>query len=202
MNEVRRENKRLKEKLVSVSESKRKSVEENAQSQTLLQSYKEANSKLFEEMQSNQALQGQLDAMNANFKKLQAQYVQVKEEHDQLKRSRKEEDKIKRLPLTKPTDLHSKKESVLVTIPRNTADVPKPSSIKPFEPSPNLRNPFSTSKPLSTSSGVPLRKGPVDSKSSNTEMAAKRQIESASKAPLTSPPKTPFNLSAKKRIQL
>ena len=201
MNDLKRENKRLKEKLVSVSEAKRRSSEEDAQSQSLLQSYKDANAKLFEERQSSQTLQSQLDAMNLNFKKLQAQYLQVKEEHDQLKRIRKEEDNLRRFPLARPDSSDTRRDTVLVSVPRNTADVPKPSSIKPFHSPSNLRNPFSQGSSPPATAGPLLRRGKVDEllKPENAAMPSK---ELNKKALMTSPSKAPFNLSTKKSIKL
>ena len=189
LNDLKRENKRIKDKLVSVSEAKRKSSEENAQTQTLLQSYKDANARLFEERQGNQTLQSQLDAMNVNFKKLQTQYLQVKEEHDQLKKMRKEEDKLRRFPVAKPeVSMESRRERMMVSVPRNTADVPKPSSIKPFQPSTNLRNPFGQG------ASPPSNPGSAFLLSQRTVPRTKESVISPSKAP--------FNLSAKKSIKL
>ena len=132
--------------------------------------------------------------MNVNFKKLQAQYLQVKEEHDQLKRIRKEEDKMKRFPVARPdSTLESKRETVIVSIPRNTADVPKPSSIKPFQPSTNLRNPFAQG------ASSPSNPGPAFLRGQKTVAPTKGLNK---KPPVTSPSKAPFNLSAKKSIQL
>lgn len=155
---------------------KKKATEDTAQTQALLQAMKEANAKLFEEKKSRQSLAAELDKSLASYNKLQLQVQLLTREKEQLTVAIKLADKqqgghvVLAAPSANPRlEEHAhrrvpkaptyRKESTVVAIPRNTADVPKPVSKTPFAAAivPAVvipKNPFKSSRGM-----VPAKRG-------------------------------------------